>query len=376
MKKFVTLITALFMMSSFFISSPAAATDSQVDQSCNIVDGNTTIWRPNGISQYFKPTLNRLTKVAVKVKTNPGEPANYTLAVKNSLGNAIYSQDFSLDSNGEVVSIPTNVFDAKVTVGSTYLIQLTGVNHLYWAYTNNTSCDQNGYAYYDGTAQSKDMDFYTYGYNAIQASVPPEPVITNPESPTGSSGSQTASSTAPAAKATMPVDTSIRKPELKAIEKDDKNVTVPVKDKVSITNKNKLKIIGTSTPGTSVVIFVGDTAYNTTIDKNGTWLVSLDGSKIKVGEYSVQAQAQKDGKGSEKADLFKLSVSKAKAVVQSTAAKKSFNMNKFYLGGLITILVLLCVLLYLEDTRLKNLKKKSKPKKIKSKSREIKKINR
>lgn len=378
MRKVLTFITAMFLMSSFFISSPVLAVESQVDQSCGQVSGTTTVWRANGITQYFKPTLNHLTKIAVKVQTNVGQPASYILILRNSLGQQLFTQSFNLDSNGDIVGMPTNVFDIEVATGSLYSVQIvrgaTGTNHLYWAYTQNTNCNPNGYAYYDGVVQAKDMAFYTYGYNVTPPETPSSPPA-NPESPAGTSGTTAATSTSSSsttAKATAPVDNSIKKPELTGLEKDDSKIEVPVKGNVSVTNKNKLKIMGTTIPGTTVVVFVGDTAYDATVDKDGVWLVSLDGAKVKEGEYNVQAQAQKESKGSEKTDLFKLVVSKEKAVAQNTASKKGLDMNKFYLAGLSTVLVLLCFLLYLENRRVKGLSKKTQPKAIKNKSPEIK----
>jgi hypothetical protein len=175
------------------------------------------------------------------------------------------------------------------------------------------------------------------------------------------------SASKPASEATAPVDSSIQAPVLTSVKKNDKEIKTTLKEGVSsleINQNDSLELIGTSFASARVVVFIGDIAFESTAGADGVWSVILDNKKVAYGENQVQAQAQKDGRGSEKVDFFKLKKTEEKQVI--TKSQKKNNNNLLIIlgisGAALLLLILTGVLLNIKYHWVQKLAKKIKPK--------------
>lgn len=204
-------------------------------------------------------------------------------------------------------------------------------------------------------------------------STPPTPPATPPvtsENPgsTGNSGSAVSTPSASpsrlASEAAAPVDASIQAPVLTSVKKNNEEVNLSEGSTIEINQKDSLEILGTSFANAKIVVFIGDIAFETTADAEGKWSVVLDNSKVNISEYTVQAQAQKDGKGSEKTNLFQLKKVETKTVA-TKSEKKNYNTVFIVfgvLGAVLLLLILIGTLLNLKYHWIQKVTKKIKPK--------------
>ena len=133
--------------------------------------------------------------------------------------------------------------------------------------------------------------------------------------------------------------------------KNGEKKDAPISDEIKVSSNDKLIIAGTSFAGASVAVFIGEEDYKAETDTNGNWTFNAPISKIKDGSYTVQAQAQTaEGKGSEKADLFKLKKEENKPVAAtqnpSIWQKILTTYFPYVVGSLIVLLLALTTLLY------------------------------
>ncbi len=313
MKKIKKVITGLICLSLVFLLLPTqktkAAPPGAIDQSCAAVVGNISILRSGGVKHYFKPSMNHITIVSASITSDgTGNKWNFTLRDNND--DVLATEQKTNDWAGRVTHYMGG-FDAEVTPGIYYSIHLEpDSGHTKWYYTSNVDCDPNGFAYYDGSPQSKDMDFMTWGYNEASPQpddddpIPPgdDSTPSNDEAPP-STDIEIPSQSAEEAK--VEEDPSIESPILNYIEKNNEKTDAPI-DEVEIKEGDKLKLVGTSFKEARVVIFIGELAYYAYVDEDGSWSIDLPVLDFDAGLYTVQAQAQTDDKGSEIVDLFVL----------------------------------------------------------------------
>lgn len=193
----------------------------------------------------------------------------------------------------------------------------------------------------------------------VQAPPPSNPpAADNPSS--GDSSTTPASPSKPASEAAAPVDASIQSPVLTTVKKNGKEIKTTPKERVGsleIKQSDSLELVGTSFANAKVVIFIGDVAFETTANTEGKWSTVTDNSKLKTGEYSVQAQAQRDGKGSEKVTFFKLKVAEVKVAQTKEQKQSNARTNLFVALGIVLILFLIGVLINIRHHYLLKIKK-------------------
>ncbi|RJO61439.1 DNRLRE domain-containing protein [candidate division WS5 bacterium] len=206
------------------------------------------------------------------------------------------------------------------------------------------------------------------------ASTPPSenpPVGSEAESPGSTEGSNsstasnpTISASKPASEAAAPVDQAIPRPVLTGVKRNGKDLKMPMTEKsaVEINQNDLLELLGTSFAGAKIVVFIGDIAFETKANTEGKWSIVLDNKKIKSGEYSVQAQAQKEGKGSEKTALFKLKKTDTKSARAKDKKGVNFKTILFFVFGAVFVAFLAGVLINLRHHFILRLKKKIKKK--------------
>lgn len=219
--------------------------------------------------------------------------------------------------------------------------------------------------------------YITVGYTLPDTAPPAAPPSNPPATPpadngstesansTGGSGENSTASTPvastskPASQAIAPVDKSIKAPVLTSVKKNGKEIKF---DKlVEINEKDSLEIFGTSFAGAKIVIFISNIAFETTASPDGKWRIVTDNKKVKTGEQNVQAQAQKDGKGSEKVTLFKLKKTETKSVQLKDERNSKYKILFFVLGTFILIF-LVGVLINFRHHFILKLRKKLKKK--------------
>lgn len=372
MKKILVVATvALLLGGLFYFTKSAGAVDATQNKNCMTgpFTGSTTVWRPEGVRQYFQPTVSHLTKVTVAVKSPTGLSVTWRYSLKDSAGTTIKSYNLKTTSTTKVYYYLQN-FDETTTGKGKYYILLERVSgdDLWWYYKNDNNCDgdptSNGVSTEGGTVHEfGDMQFDTWGYNTSAPSNPSGGTSTT-GSTSGVASSSLASTTA------VPEDPSIKEPVLTSIEKNEKKTDAPITKTVALGNKDKLKAVGTSFAGAKVAILIGDQGYNADTDSNGNWSINLPIDKLKEGEQAVQGQAQKDGKGSVKKELFKVKVLGTKISSGDNTVKSLFaGWNIFCTLTAVGILLLVLMLLLLiakrhkDNMSAKASAKKEKPKK-------------
>ncbi len=318
MKKIKKIITGLICFSLVFLLFPMqktkAAPPGAIDQSCAAVVGNISILRSGGVKHYFKPSMNHITIISASV-TSDGSGNKWNFTLRDNNDDIIATEQKTNDWAGRITHYMSG-FDVKVTPGIYYSIHLEpDSGHTKWYYTSNVDCDSNGFAYHDGSPQSRDMDFMTWGYN--EATPPSQP---DNDEPTPPGDNSTPSNDEPippdtdvkiptqsAEEAQAEVDLNIASPILTYIEKNNERIDAPINE-LEIKEGDKLKLIGTSFEEAKVVIFMGELAYDAYVAEDGIWSIDLPVFDFDAGSYTIQAQAQKDDKGSKIVDFFDLKI--------------------------------------------------------------------
>lgn len=330
MKKILGVIAVILTAGLMFISANSAKA-FDLDSTCT---ANSPWWisdaRDGGVTQFFKPVLNHITKMQMTVYHQTA--GTYRFSLKKADNTTLVSQEFNDTGGGVQVFQVIDGFDVEVIPGDWYKIVMERVaGNTGWYYSKDANCYLDGYAYWDGNQISGDMWFYTWGYSTSSPTTTSTTTVTSESTSTATSSSEsTATTTGVSAK---DIDKSITKPTLSYIEKNGQKSDAPIKDEIVVTKKDKLKIAGTSFTGVKEIkVFIGDKEFVAQVDKNGNWTVEPKLSEIKDGTYQVQAQAKNNKeKYSEKADLFKLKMENAKTspVSVNTSQNQSFWQKLF-----------------------------------------------
>jgi hypothetical protein len=325
MKRVMGFLTAVFLMGSFLMpigvtAGVAGQYKDQAFEDVGSIDGSMTV-NNYGRAQTFKPTANKIVAVNLYLKDmTPDKNLSVTIK-KESDGTVVAPAEASVPFTGQIkdgwVTIAYESPFISVTPETEYGIYatITGDTQTKWSWSNN-----NPYA----RGQAKgfvDDDFLFSVWGVLETTTTVE--------------TQT----------TAVVDESLKSPILVTVEKQKHVVDLTEKKELILASRDEIVLKGTSFKGASVVIFVEDKGYTASVTPDGSWEYPIDAYKLKEGTYTIQGQAIKDIKGSEKAELLKVKVLGVKT--DTTVADKSLfaGWDIFYV--LIPIGILLLVLLLL-----------------------------
>ena len=376
MKKLSRLYTKgiLVFMLLVLLAPPANAftPPSDTDQSCSVAakgENYDSIGGTGMLEQSFIPTQNRLEIVTLQLYAIPDAPV-----VNNDIIVSIVDGDEPLISKsypvlvnmrGQMTYVSVNFFEVnnthvKLTKGHRYKIRLTingyGVS---WFKEGGGNCYANGTALTNTIIQEDyDYGFSTYGHTAED---PPAPTVTptapgtpgtttTPTTPTTSTGTtKTAAakvSTAPVPAAAAPIDATIGKPVLLRYDKGGTSFSAPFETEVSLKDNEQIDIVGTSFPGATVTVFIGERSYIADVVANGDWAAKINTADLGAGTYTISAQAQKGEAGSEIIDLLNIKVLGVKSEAKAEENKFfAVITNPWVIGGLALLIILLVALI-------------------------------
>lgn len=165
----------------------------------------------------------------------------------------------------------------------------------------------------------------------------------NPADP-GSAPAPGISSTPEASNSTnqpaLPVDSSITAPKLYKILGGGKELTLE-NGEIDAYLYKRISVIGSGTPGDSIIAFVNGGAYSATVNSLGYWAVTFNIENFKEGTYAVTAQAQRDGKGSDIAVLFNLKKTDYEKLARELS--KNSEDTPWYMMGFVSPIVSLII---------------------------------
>lgn len=178
MKKFFAFLGILVFGCSFFIGSSSIKAAPALDQSCEAVPATGQQIHLDTIyaDQHFKPTVNRLTSVAVQLWTNSAEGNGwfyvkiYTTTYTQLLNQLVQKQAgegahwYTVNIGSEITLTPDTFYILKVVP---YEVD----PNLGWFYKE--SCEPRGYAIYNNVQQTYDFEYRTYGYTYEPATPAP-----------------------------------------------------------------------------------------------------------------------------------------------------------------------------------------------------------
>ena len=347
--KLTKLLMSLLLGATLVLPATVGAYDQIYDSGCT---ANSTTWisaaRTGGLSHYFRPTHNHLTKL--QVIDYVSTPGKYNLYIKKD-ASTLYTKELAIPSAGQHY-VMLEDFDIAVTPGELYrvhMVNITGNNGWYYK-SSSTTCDPVGFAVWDGSIQNADMWVYLWGYDVAAPATPAEtPDTPTPSTSTSTSGSTTTStSTTPAT-----VDETISQPILVRYEKNEETYNPPFDGEVSLEKDDTLNLVGTSFAGAMVTLFVGDNSYEADVLESGDWVADIPVDELDEGSYTITAQAKKGEQGSEIVELLKIKVLAATAEkVTPTETEKdllSYIAEPWFIAGsLVLVLALIALLVFLE----------------------------
>jgi len=364
MKKLISFFAALILVCGMFLIAPvnAAVEGQYLDQAFDntgISTGSMTIFN-YGRYQTFKPTADKIVSVDAYLKNQVAGKRLNVMIKKISDGSTVSDWTASVPfvgGNGWVTVAYTAPYVA-VTPETEYgmYLSITGDTTTQWMYVNSNP-------YSRGAANGSginDFHFRVYGVkNAAPAGTPAGQTQTG-TSATNTSGKE------------VQVDPSVKVPILTHVVKNGTKTEAPITKDVKLNLNDSLEAFGTSFAGAKVVLFVSDKTFNATVDKDGNWSYKFIQKDLKAGTYVVQGQAQNsEGKGSEKANLFKIKINKYQASPLMNRIDSIFaDWNIYYtvipVGTLLLLLTLLVMVARRHQTEGKGKdKKKSEEKEIK-----------
>lgn len=187
------LFLGLVVLTLLFLPFGSVQAADSLDQSCNVEFGGLGQFHDQTEYQTFTPSMNRLSKVAIRVdgggggvpitlKIYHGGAELINAGTQNSpFGNAILTYDFA---------------DIEVTPGDgTYRIwPQTGGGLVDWI-ISAPNCNLGGTLYRDGADQNADAVFYTYGYNYSAPAADPTASAANQSSSDSPSSTANVSTT-------------------------------------------------------------------------------------------------------------------------------------------------------------------------------------
>ena len=368
MKKLLTIFIFSGLLLSF--APPILAYTDSEDQSNSSVatDGNSfPIDNSAKVGQSFTPSLNKLTKIILPLRNAKG---NIKVEIINYQSNAsLGSVTNNFPTKISNLSWQTFIFSTALNVaaGTKYVMKVFGDDEVRWYLSTSPNYSKGTTILYNPNNTvveygQYDMGFKTYGYNYI-ASYPGigninipnigtdtqgQPASNGQQSNTdtgeqGTSSGNSSSSTSTAETLKAEVDESIGVPTLSYLFKNNELIDMSVKNEISISLQDNLKILGKAPAGMKVMVFMGEVAFSNKANENGDWNVNIENKILKEGTYQIEAQTQNEnGKGSKIVKLFDLKVADENKEKDALKAKAD-NYRKLFiytLAGLGTVALL------------------------------------
>jgi len=318
-KKLSVLLLSFLLM--VLLWPPRILGAETADQYCSITDDSYNLYLHlhSDVYQTFKPTLNRLTQVAVIISAqNSG--GTITLNVKKDT--QVLATDSRSITSGAKQTIYFNSFsDLTVTPAQTYKIQLSvsGTETTVWNASNAYSgCYSGGEGFSDGApiGAGRDFDFTTFGYN--QETPAPQPPGDNGDTDQDNNGEQAGVDTSTnygAAPAAI-TSTDIKAPtNLKA-------ANTPSKDKPAVT-LTWTKSATDKIDGYKVFRKEAGKDYGQIAQTEKTVVKFIDNNVTDGAKYTYMIRAYKGDAQSENSNEATITVSK-KATKKSSSIISSF----------------------------------------------------
>ncbi|HCC67915.1 TPA: hypothetical protein DEP90_01720, partial [Patescibacteria group bacterium] len=186
-----------------------------------------------------------------------------------------------------------------------------------WLYSSSDAYG-NGSRRKGSTDYSGDFTFITYGYDVDMGRDNPEPPPPQEDPPSEEPAQEDPPQDDQPGVSTIPDEAQekedveileasedINEPTLQSVIIDNSIVEVE-EGIVLVEDEETMKITGTTDPGDTVAVFIGENAYTAIADEDGNWYVVFSISELEDGTYDIDAQSTNGELGSAKINLFTL----------------------------------------------------------------------
>ena len=326
MKKYIIFFFTLCISTllAFILPTKAEAYEEVLDQSQTTGGACLTAYSGYNLNQTFIPVKNIITRIDVKMKNRVGG-SNIILILKDEGTGQIVVQTNQRMDDGDGWESFNLVGDAlgymldtdhqhSIWIGTGYY---SGDTPPCWLYSSSDAYG-NGSRRKGSTDYSGDFTFITYGYDVDMGRDNPEPPPPQEDPPSEEPAQEDPPQDDQPGVSTIPDEAQekedveileasedINEPTLQSVIIDNSIVEVE-EGIVLVEDEETMKITGTTDPGDTVAVFIGENAYTAIADEDGNWYVVFSISELEDGTYDIDAQSTNGELGSAKINLFTL----------------------------------------------------------------------